>query len=163
MMAPLTQLAEHSLYIEYSIPLEKTLTEEADVKQRIQSKDSFSSKKRSRTMKKIQTLSLTLRALLLMPKVDTNNNDANINDFDELRDSIHLSKQRIQSRHVGPGIDSKCGSKESESYLLQAYLDSKAPIPIKNELTKNTQSYACMIKERSTFARKIHNLRATTA
>ena len=163
MMAPLTQLAEHSLYIEYSITLENTLTEEADVKQRIQSKDSFSSKKRSRTMKKIQTLSWTLRTLLFMPKVDTNNNDANINDFDEPRDSIHLSKQRIQSRHLGPGIDSKCGSKESESYLLQKYLDSNVSTPIKNEFTKDKLSYASLLTGQSTFARNIHSLRAKAA
>jgi hypothetical protein len=162
-MVPLAQLAEHSFYIDYSIPLKNSLTEETDLKHGIQNKVSLCSKKSPCTMGKIQKLSLTLRTLLLMLKVDTSNNDVNLDDFDELRDSIHLSKQRIPSRHLGPGFSSKKDSKESESYPLQSYLETNATTSIKNEITKNKLRDPYLLKGKSSIEQKVCELRAKAA
>ena len=165
MMAPLTELAQHSLYIDYSIPLKNTLTEETHLKHSIQNHDSFRSNKTSRTSRNLQKLSLALRTLLVISKVNANanNKDVNVDDFDELRDSIHLSKQRIKSHQIDSGCTCECDFKESESYLLQKYLDRKVSTPIKNEFTKDKIRYANLLKRRSTFARYAHGQRAEAA
>ena len=162
-MTLLTEHAGHSLYIDYSIPLKNSLTEETDLESSIQHKDCFRSNKTSRTSRKIHKLSPALRKLLASPKVDANNKDVNINDCDELRDSIHLTKKRIKSRQLSSGLTSDCNAKESESYLLQKYLDSNVSTPIKNEFTKDKLSYASLLTGQSTFARNIHSLRAKAA
>ena len=163
MMAPLTEHAEHSLYIDYSILLKNTLAEETDLKHSIQKNDSFRSNKTSRTSRNIQKLSLTLRTLLVISKVNTNNKDVNVDDFDELRDSIHLSKQRIKSRQIDSGCSCEYDFKESESYLLQKCLDRKVSTTIKSEFTKDKIRYANFLKGRSTFARYTHGQRAKAA
>ena len=163
MMAPLTEHAEHSLYIDYSILLKNTLAEETDLKQSIEKNDSFRSNKISRTSRNIQKLSLTLRTLLVISKVNANNKDVNVDEFDELRDSIHLSKQRIKSCQIDSGCSCEYDIKESESYLLQKYLDRKVSTPIKNEFTKDKIRCANLLKGRSTFARYTHGQRAKAA
>jgi hypothetical protein len=81
-----------------------------------------------------------------------------MDNCDELRDSIHLTKQRIKSRQIG-----ECDIKETESYLCQKYLDNKVSTPIKNEFTKDEMSYASLLTGQSTFAQNIHSLRAKAA
>jgi hypothetical protein len=157
-MAPQIELANHSLYTEYSIPLKNSLTEETYLRHNFQKQDSFLTKKTSRTSRKFQRLSLTLRSLLVIRKVD-----ANINDLDELRDSIHLSKRRIQSRQLDSNFSCLSKFEQSEENLIQNHPDSKASTSTKNELSKNKISNACMHTERSTFARNTHSLRAKAA
>jgi len=155
-MTLLTEHAGHSLYIDYSIPLKNSLTEETDLESSIQHKDCFRSNKTSRASRKIHKL-------LASPKVDANNKDVNINDCDELRDSIHLTKKRIKSRQLNSGLSSDCNAKESESYLLQKYLDSNVSTQIKNEFTTDKLRYASLLTGQSTFARNMHSLRAKAA
>jgi hypothetical protein len=157
-MTVLNKHSGHSLYNDYSIPLKNSLMEETDLKSSIQHKDCFRSNNTSRTSRKIQKLSPALRKLLGSPKVNINNNDVSIDDCDELRDSIHLTKQRIKSRQLGV-----CDIKESESYLCQKYLDIKVSTQIKNEFTKDAMSYARLLTGQSTFARITHSLRAKAA
>ena len=164
-MTLLTEHAGHSLYIDYSIPLKNSLTEETDLESSIQHNDCFRSNKTSRTSRNLQKLSLALRTLLVISKVNANanNKDVNVDDFDELRDSIHLSKQRIKSHQIDSGCSCEYDFKESESYLLQKYLDRKVSTPIKNEFTKDKIRHANLLKGRSTFARYTHGQRAKAA
>ena len=162
-MTLLTQHTEHSLYIDYSIPLKNSLTEETDLKSSLQHKDCFRANKTSRTSRKIQKASPALRKLLSSHNIDVNNKDISINDCDELSDSIHLTRQRIKSRQLDSGCRYDCELRESESYLLQKYLDSKVSTSIKNEFTKDKVNYASLLTGQSTLARNIRGLRAKAA
>lgn len=145
-MAPFNELAENPLYIDYSIPLKNSLAKETEMKRIIQYKESIRSNKASRTSRKIRKLSSAIRTFLVISKVDDN-----IDDFDELKDSIHLSKQRIKSRQLDSGT---CCAKEVASYL-----DRKDSTQIKKELTDNVN----LNKRRILFPGKLYNLRANAA
>jgi hypothetical protein len=161
-MTILTENSGHSLYIDYSMPLKSTLTEQIDLKYSIHDKESFQSSKLSRTSRKIKKLSPTLQKLRSGHKVDVNNMD--MSDLDELRDSLHLTKQRIKTyRRVDSSSCYDSDLKESGSYPLQKYLDDRVPVLIQNEFVKHMQSHESSSTGQSTFARNVHGVRAKAA
>jgi hypothetical protein len=158
-MTILTEHAAHSLYNDYSIPLKNSQSEETDLKSSLRYKDCFRSNrsnKASRTSRKIQKLQGN-------PDLDVIHTDISMNDCDELRDSIHLTRQRIKPRQLDSGRSCDYKLKESKVYLVQPYVNSKVLTSVKNEFTKEKLSHASLLPRESTLARNHHGTRAMAA